>query len=144
MRALGIDLGAKRIGVALSDSAGTMATPYEVVQRSGDRPRDHRRIAALAEEAGAELLVVGLPRSLDGTDGPAARAARAEATELAEVTGLPIELWDERLTTVTAERDLMALDLKAPARRKVIDKVAASVLLQAWLDHRRMTAEDPA
>lgn len=144
MRALGIDLGAKRIGVALSDSAGTMATPYEVVQRSGDRARDHRRIAALAEEAGAELLVVGLPRSLDGTDGPAAVAARAEAAELAEATGLPVELWDERFTTVTAERDLMALDLKAPARRKVIDKVAASVLLQAWLDHRRPTAEDPA
>lgn len=144
MRALGIDLGAKRIGVALSDSAGTMATPYEVVPRCGDRGRDHGRIAALAEEAGVEVLVVGLPRSLDGTDGPAARAARAEAAELAAATGLPVELWDERLTTVTAERDLMALDLKAPARRKVIDKVAASVLLQAWLDHRRPTGEDPA
>lgn len=144
MRALGIDLGAKRVGIALSDSAGTMATPYEVVERSGDRPRDHRRIAALAEEVGAEVLVVGLPRSLDGSDGPAAVAARAEAAELAEATGLPVELWDERLTTVTAERDLMALDLRAPARRKVIDKVAASVMLQAWLDHRRTTAEDPA
>lgn len=144
MRALGIDLGAKRIGVALSDSAGTMATPYEVVVRSGDRQRDHRRLAALAEEAGAEVLVVGLPRSLDGSDGPAAVAARAEAAELAAAVGLPVELWDERLTTVTAERDLMALALKGPARRKVIDKVAASVLLQAWLDHRRLTAaEDP-
>lgn len=145
MRALGIDLGSKRIGVALSDSKGTLATPYEVVERSGDRPRDHRRIAALAEEAGAEALVVGLPRSLDGSDGPAAVAARAEAEELAEATGLPVELWDERLTTVTADRDLIALDLKAPARRKVIDKVAASVMLQAWLDHRRLTSpEDPA
>jgi putative holliday junction resolvase len=144
VRALGIDLGAKRIGVALSDSAGTLATPYEVVARSGDRQRDHRRLAALAEEAGAEVLVVGLPRSLDGRDGPAALAARAEAAELAAAVGLPVELWDERLTTVTAERDLMALDLKGPARRKVIDKVAASVLLQAWLDHRRLTAaEDP-
>ena len=144
MRALGIDLGAKRIGVALSDSAGTMATPYEVLARSGDRPRDHRRLAALAEEAGAEVLVVGLPLSLDGSDGPAATAARAEAAELAAATGLPVELWDERLTTVTADRDLLALDLKAPARRKVIDKVAASVMLQAWLDHRRLTApEEP-
>ncbi|HLT15502.1 MAG TPA: Holliday junction resolvase RuvX [Acidimicrobiales bacterium] len=142
MRALGIDLGAKRIGVALSDSAGTLATPYEVVQRSGDRRRDHRRIAALAEEAGATVLVVGLPRSLDGGEGPAARAARAEADELAAATGLPVELWDERLTTVTAERDLAAIGLKGPARRKVVDKVAASVLLQAWLDHRRQTAED--
>ncbi len=137
MRALGIDLGAKRIGVALSDTAGTMATPYEVVARSGDRARDHRRIRELAEEAGAEVLVVGLPLSLDGSEGPAARAARAEAVELESATGLPVELWDERLTTVTAERALVAADLRGPARRKVIDKVAASVLLQAWLDHRR-------
>jgi putative Holliday junction resolvase len=144
VRALGIDLGSKRIGVALSDSAGTMATPYEVVARSGDRQRDHRRIAALAEEAGAECLVVGLPLSLDGSDGPAARAARTEAAELAEATGLAVEMWDERLTTVTADRDLKALGLDAPARRKVVDKVAASVLLQAWLDHRRPTVpEDP-
>jgi len=145
VRALGIDLGAKRIGVALSDSAGTLATPYEVVPRSGDRARDHQRIGALAEEAGAEVLVVGLPRSLDGTDGPAAVAARAEAVELAAATGMAVELWDERLTTVTADRDLMALEMRAPARRRVIDKVAASVMLQAWLDHRRLTAaEDPS
>jgi putative Holliday junction resolvase len=144
VRALGIDLGSKRIGVALSDSAGSLATPYEVVPRSGDRHRDHRRIAALAEEAGAERLVVGLPLSLDGSQGPAARAALAEADELATVTGLPVELWDERLTTVSADRDLMALDMKAPARRRVIDKVAAAVMLQAWLDHRRLTSEDPS
>ena len=144
MRALGIDLGSKRIGVALSDSAGSLATPYEVVPRSGDRHRDHRRIAALAEEAGAERLVVGLPLSLDGSQGPAARAALAEADELATVTGLPVEVWDERLTTVSADRDLMALDMKAPARRRVIDKVAAAVMLQAWLDHRRLTPEDPS
>jgi putative Holliday junction resolvase len=137
VRALGIDLGAKRIGIALSDSGGTLATPYEVVLRSGDRRRDHRRIADLAAEAGAERLVVGLPLSLDGSDGPAARAARAEASELAEATGLPVDLWDERLTTVTADRDLRALALRAPARRRVVDKVAATVLLQAWLDHRR-------
>lgn len=142
MRALGIDLGSKRIGVALSDSAGTMATPYEVVLRSGDRQRDHHRIRALAEEAGAELLVVGLPLSLDGSMGIAARAATAEAEELAVATHLPVELWDERLTTVTADRDLMALDMKADARRRVVDKVAAAVMLQAWLDHRRLTAPE--
>ena len=82
MRALGLDLGSKRIGVALSTSDGSMATPYEVVARSGDRGRDHRAIAALAAECGAEVLVVGLPLSLDGSDGPAAVAARAEADEL--------------------------------------------------------------
>lgn len=143
MRALGIDLGSKRIGVALSDSAGTLATPYEVVTRTGDKARDHRRIAALAEEAEAECLVVGLPLKLDGSRGPAAIAAEAEAEELAAATGLPVEMWDERLTTVTADRDLMALNMKAPARRKVVDKVAASVMLQAWLDHRRNNAGDP-
>jgi putative Holliday junction resolvase len=144
VRALGIDLGSKRIGVALSDSAGTMATPYEVVPRSGDRARDHRRIAALAEEAGAECLVVGLPLSLDGSVGPAATAALAEADELAAATGLAVETWDERLTTVSADRDLLALSMKAPARRRVVDKVAASIMLQAWLDHRRPPApEEP-
>lgn len=145
MRALGIDLGTKRIGVALSDSAGSMATPYEVVPRSGDRARDHRRIGALAEEAGAKYLVVGLPLSLDGSVGRAAQGALAEADELAMATGLPVEMWDERLTTVTADRDLMALDMRADARRRVVDKVAAAVMLQAWLDHRRLTSpEEPS
>lgn len=139
MRALGIDLGTQRIGVALSDSAGSLATPYEVVKRCGDRAREHAQIAALAREADAECLVVGLPLRLDGTAGPAARAAMSEADELAVATGLPVELWDERLTTVTAERELLALEMKGPARRRVVDKVAASVMLQAWLDHRRLT-----
>ncbi len=137
MRALGIDLGSKRVGVALSDSDGRLATPYEVVPRSGDRQRDHRRIAALAEEAGAECLVVGLPLSLDGSIGPAAQGAIDEAEQLAAATGLPVETWDERLTTVTADRDLLAMNLKAPARRKVVDKLAAAIMLQGWLDHRR-------
>lgn len=145
MRALGIDLGSKRIGVALANSDGTLATPYEVVIRSGDRARDHRAIAALVEETGAEALVVGLPLSLDGSVGTAASSALVEADELATATGLPVETWDERLTTVSADRDLMALDMKAGARRRVVDKVAAAVMLQAWLDHRRLRSapEDP-
>ncbi len=145
MRALGIDLGTKRIGVALANSDGTLATPYEVVARSGDRTRDHDAIAALAEETGAVALVVGLPLSLDGSVGAAASSALAEADDLAVATGLPVEMWDERLTTVSADRDLMALDLGAQARRRVVDKVAAAVMLQAWLDHRRLhvASEDP-
>lgn len=139
MRALGIDLGSKRIGIALANSDGTLATPYDVVARSGDRGRDHRAIAALAEEVGAVALVVGLPLSLDGSVGAAASAALAEADELAEATGLPVETWDERLTTVSADRDLMAMHMKAGARRRVVDQVAAAVMLQAWLDHRRLT-----
>ena len=140
MRALGIDLGSKRIGVALANSEGTVATPYEVVARSGDRARDHARIAALATEAGAVQLVVGLPLSLDGSVGPAAARALLEAEELAEATGLPVATWDERFTTVTADQQLMVQNMKADARRRVVDKVAASVMLQGWLDHRRLTA----
>ena len=142
MRALGIDLGSKRIGVALANSDGTVATPYEVVARSGDRARDHARIAALAEEAGAVQLVVGLPLSLDGSIGPAASSALVEAAELGVATGLPVATWDERFTTVTADQQLMAQDMKAGARRRVVDKVAASVMLQGWLDHRHLTAPE--
>jgi putative Holliday junction resolvase len=143
VRALGIDLGAKRIGVAISDSAGTVASPFEVVTRSGDRARDHQRLLALAEEMGAECLVIGLPLSLDGSVGPAARLALDEAAELADATTLPVETYDERLTTVTAERSLQEMQVKGAARRKVVDMLAATVLLQSWLDGRTRSEETP-
>ncbi len=132
MRAIGVDLGTKRVGVAVS--SGTLATPYEVVPRSGDRARDHRRIGELVAEAGAEVVIVGLPLSLDGSIGPAARRALDEVDELTAALDVPVETWDERLSTVTAERSLLAQNLKAPARRRVVDKVAAAVILQSWLD----------
>ena len=132
MRAIGVDLGTKRIGIALS--SGTLATPYEVVARSGDRQRDHRRIGELADEADAEVVVVGLPLSLDGSIGPAAQRALDEAGELARAIDLPVETWDERLSTVSAERSLMEQNMRAQARRRVVDKVAAAVILQSWLD----------
>jgi putative holliday junction resolvase len=141
VRALGLDLGTKRVGVALSDSAGSLATPYEVIARVGDRRREHARIAALVDEADAEIVVVGLPLSLDGSVGPAAQGALDEVDQLAQVLPVPVVTHDERLTTVTAERDLRAQGLPGPARRRVVDKVAAAVMLQAWLDHRR--APDP-
>jgi putative Holliday junction resolvase len=142
LRALGVDLGSRRIGVALSDSAGTLATPYEVVVRSGDERRDHERLAALAEEAGAATIVVGLPLSLDGREGPAATAVREEARRLASVVPVPVECIDERLTTVTAERALRTRGMRGPARRQVVDKVAAAVILQTWLDAQRRTGRD--
>jgi putative Holliday junction resolvase len=129
--------------VALSDSEGTLATPYEVVARSGDEARDHRRLRALAEEADAAVVVVGLPLSLDGSEGPAARHAQEEADRLAKVVGVPVERFDERLTTVTAERDLRAGGLRGPQRRRVVDKVAAAVMLQSWLDAQRRGGSDP-
>ena len=141
MRALGLDLGSKRIGVAVSDSDGRVATPIEVVHRAGDRQGEHSDLADLAEEWEVEVVVVGIPYSLDGSTGPMAQAMAAEAVELARVlgarSGVPVETYDERLTTVTAERTLREQDLRAPERRKVVDMVAAAVMLQAWLDARR-------
>ncbi|HEY4334085.1 MAG TPA: Holliday junction resolvase RuvX [Ilumatobacteraceae bacterium] len=136
MRVLALDLGSKRIGVAVSDSSGTIASPLTVVQRSGRPATDHERIRALVVEEEAQRVVVGLPLSMDGSTGKAAQAALREARALATVVGVPVETFDERLTTVTADRMLMEFGKKAPARRQVIDKVAAAVILQAWLDGR--------
>ncbi|HUS60553.1 MAG TPA: Holliday junction resolvase RuvX [Acidimicrobiales bacterium] len=131
-----MDLGSRRIGVATSDASGALASPLEVVIRSGDPVLDHAAIRRLAEETGAERIVVGLPLSLDGREGPAAAAMRAEAEQLAVVVDVPVELFDERLTTVSAHRALAQRGLNSHARRNVVDKAAAAVMLQAWLDGR--------
>jgi putative holliday junction resolvase len=147
MRALGVDLGSKRIGVALSDSDGAVAVPYEVVTRTKDRRRDHRRLLELALEAEVEAVVVGVPYSLDGSIGPAARRHLAEIATLERIMPVPVLTHDERLSTVTAHRSLAEMQLDPSARRSVVDKVAAAVILQAWLDRRRgtsATGEDPS
>ena len=143
MRALGVDLGSRRIGVAVGDATGTLASPLEVVERSGDEASDHRRLAALVAEYEAEVVVVGLPLSLDGSHGPAATAYQAEAQRLGARLSVPVETYDERFTTVTAEQQLRDAGVRGPARRKVIDKVAAAVLLQAWLDARALRPSPP-
>src|SRR4051794_14514527 len=136
MRSLGLDLGDTRIGVAVGDADERVASPVVVVRRDADRPRVHRRIGELVAEWEAEVVVVGLPLSLDGSAGPAAAKVEAEVAELAAVLPVPVVTHDERLTTVTAERMLRELDLDGRARRKVIDMVAAAVILQDWLDRR--------
>ncbi|CAB4364495.1 MAG: Holliday junction resolvase RuvX [Actinobacteria bacterium] len=136
MRALGIDLGSKRIGIAVSDRSGTIASPLLVLQRSGSTRRDHEAIRALAVEEEAEMLVVGLPLNMNGSSGPAAQAAIKEAEALATVVGVPVITFDERRTTVTADRALMEANISARDRRKYVDKVAAAILLQHWLDSR--------
>jgi putative Holliday junction resolvase len=137
-RVLGVDLGSRRIGLAVSDPSGTIASPHDVLQRSKDRAVDHRAIVAAALEADATRIVIGLPLSLSGDDGPAARAVREEADQLREIAGdLPVELHDERLTTVTAERTLVEAEMRRDARRRVIDKVAAAVMLQSYLEATR-------
>jgi putative Holliday junction resolvase len=136
MRALGLDLGAKRIGVAVSDRTGTIASPLLVLQRSGSIHRDHQAIAKLVTEEEAEAVVVGLPLNMNGSSGPAARAAVKEAEALATVVGVPVYTSDERRTTVTADQAMMEAGLNAQQRRKHVDKIAAAVLLQQWLDRR--------
>jgi putative Holliday junction resolvase len=136
VRVLGLDLGSRRVGVAVSDGGGVLATPYDVVVRSGDRAVDHARVAELVAETGAEMVVVGLPYSLDGSVGPAAQGVLDEVDELRRSLVVDVVTHDERLTTVTAERDLRAAGVKGRKRRAVVDSVAAAVLLQSWLDSR--------
>jgi putative Holliday junction resolvase len=135
---LGLDLGARRIGGAISDSDGRVATPIGTVERepSKNRSVDHRTIAGLVAEWGAEVVAVGLPLSLDGSTGPAAAAVLAEVAELAQVLAVPVETVDERFTTVTAAGQLKASGVRGRDRKKVIDQTAATVLLQAWLDRQ--------
>jgi putative Holliday junction resolvase len=134
MRALGVDLGSKRIGVAVSDRTGTIASPLTVVPRSRSTAADHRRLAQLVVDEEAEIVVVGLPLNMNGSLGPAARAATSEAEQLATVVSVPVVLFDERRTTVTAERAMMEARLQAQARRRIVDKIAAAVMLQNWLE----------
>ena len=143
MRALGVDLGARRIGVAVSDPSGTIASPLQVLERSGDMAGDHRRLAAIVREVGAERVVVGVPRSLSGDLGPAARQALAEVEAMGEALAVPVETHDERLTTVSAHRAMRAGAVKRDARRRTVDKVAAAVILQSWLDGRRLRGGEP-
>lgn len=135
-RVVGIDLGSRRIGVAASDATATLASPVTVIERSKDVAGDHRRIAAVVAEYEAERVVVGLPLSLDGSAGRAAQTVLAEVEALRAALPVPVELIDERFTTTTAHASLMERNMRADARRRVVDKVAAAVLLQHWLDAR--------
>lgn len=141
MRVLGIDLGTKRIGIAASDRSGTIASPLTVLQRCGSQGGDHRNIAKIVIEEEAVAIVVGLPLNMDGSEGKAAISARAEVERMATVVGVPVYVHDERLTTVAADRVMMEQNMNAQARRKVVDKWAAAVILQAWLDSRESRGE---
>lgn len=138
---LALDLGEARIGLALSDSRGVLASPYETVVRSGDEALDRRRIKEAVEQSGAGLVVVGHPLSLSGRAGPAAEKAKAEAAALGELLEVPVELFDERLTTVEAsrrrkERAVSGSGRRRRAGREGIDAEAAAVLLEAYLAAR--------
>lgn len=134
-RILGLDYGTRRIGVALSDPLGLTAGPLDVLDATADDLDD--RLRNLTTRFGVELIVVGLPVGLDGREGAAAAAARSFAARVAGATGLPVELYDERFSSVTAERVLLEAGVRREGRKGARDRVAAAVFLQAFLDGRR-------
>lgn len=136
-RLIGLDPGSKTIGVALSDVGLMIASPYGALKR-GKLAANAAEIAAIAAKEGAAGVVVGLPLSMDGTAGPAAQAARDWATALAAALGLPVALWDERLSSAAVNRMLIGeADLTRARRAAVVDKAAAAYMLQAALDATR-------
>ncbi|HEX4819157.1 MAG TPA: Holliday junction resolvase RuvX [Acidimicrobiales bacterium] len=139
MRALGLDLGSRRVGVAISDREGRVVTPLLTLERARDRATDHRAIAELVDEYDIEIVVVGLPLSLDGSIGPAARAILDEVDVLTPQLGVPVDTVDERFSTVEAEQQLRDAGVRGRNKTKVIDQAAAVVLLQAWLERKAAT-----
>jgi putative pre-16S rRNA nuclease len=135
-RVLGVDLGSRRIGLALSDPTGRVAIPHAVIERSGDPAVDRRKILADAREAGASRVVVGLPLSLSGDTGPAARAVLEEVDALRALAGeeVTVETHDERLTTVIAEQGMREARVPRRTRRRTVDSAAAAVMLQSYLE----------
>ena len=129
----GLDLGDKTIGVALSDLRRSVATPVEVIRRE-KFTADATRLLALLTARGAAGIILGLPLNMDGSEGPRVQSTRAFARNLEKLTALPITFWDERLSTVAAERALLEADTSRKGRKEVIDKVAASYILQGALD----------
>ena len=130
---VGLDLGTKTIGVAASDPDRRIAAPVETIERKRFN-LDAQRILALAAERRAAGLVLGLPINMDGSEGPRAQSTRAFARNLAQLTDLPIALWDERLSTAAVERALIAADASRAKRKAVIDQHAAAYILQGALD----------
>jgi putative Holliday junction resolvase len=138
-RRLGVDFGEVRVGVALSDPSGILATPLVTLTRDRSRGTDLEALAALVAEHEVVEVVVGLPRTLAGRQGPAAQAATEYARALTDRLGdaVPVRLTDERLTTVTAARVLAERGVRGRKQRAVVDQAAAVEILQSWLDARR-------
>ncbi len=130
---MGLDLGTKTIGVALSDSLRSVATPVETVKRV-KFTEDAQRLLTLIKDRNVTGIVLGLPLNMDGTEGPRAQSTRAFARNFEKLTALPIGFWDERLSTVAAERVLIEADMSRKRRAEVIDNVAAAYILQGLLD----------
>lgn len=135
-RILGLDLGDRRIGVAVSDLLGWTAQGVEVIDRKGSIPW-LQRLDQLIQEYEVTEIVIGLPRNMNGTIGPRGEAVQAIAKEVAERTSLPVTLWDERLSTSAVEKTLISADVSRKKRKQVVDQMAASWILQGYLDANR-------
>ncbi|WP_027259204.1 Holliday junction resolvase RuvX [Leisingera aquimarina] len=133
---MGLDLGTKTIGVAVSDRIGAVATPLETVKRK-KFTQDAARLLEIIRERDINGILLGLPRNMDGSEGPRCQSTRAFARNLMQLTDLPIGFWDERLSTVAAEKALLEADTTRRRRAEVIDHVAASYILQGALDRMR-------
>ena len=143
MRILGLDFGSKTVGVAVSDPLGITAQPVEIVRRKSESKlrQTLARIEELAKEYRAESFVLGLPKNMNNTEGERVEKTKAFGEMLERRTGLPVHYWDERLTTVAAEQILMESGVRRENRKAVIDKVAAGLILQGYLDCLRTKKE---
>ena len=138
-RSFGLDVGTKTVGVAVSDVLGLTAQPVTTLRRTNLRA-DLTELRRLAEHHSVEHVVVGLPLNMDGTEGPSAAEARRFGDAVVRQLGLPVDYWDERLTTTAANRVLLEADLSRAKRRAVVDRVAAALILQGWLDAHQAAA----
>ncbi|MBI4963000.1 MAG: Holliday junction resolvase RuvX [Desulfomonile tiedjei] len=136
MRILGLDIGSKRIGIAVSDELGFTAQGIETLVSKGPEA-DVAHIVKLARQYQALEIVVGVPFNMDGTEGPQAKKVRSLIERIGREVEIPVREWDERLSTVAAERTLLEADMSRAKRRKVIDKLAAVIILQTYLDSQR-------
>lgn len=141
-RLLGLDVGTKTVGLALSDVTRSIATPYHTLRRTKFTD-DAKAILRAVEQNGVGALVIGLPLNLDGSEGPRAQSTRAFARNLAGHVAVPIAFWDERLSTAAVERHLIAADATRKRRAQVIDRMAAAYILQGALDRLKQLAAKP-
>ncbi|MFH0809219.1 MAG: Holliday junction resolvase RuvX [Pseudomonadota bacterium] len=142
MRIIGLDVGSKTIGVAVSDEMGYTAQGLETIRRTTE-PADLDTLRALVEHYSASEIIIGLPKRMDGSLGPAAQSMLAFAEKVAAMVSAEVKTWDERLSTVAAGKMLIAADVRRKKRRQVIDKVAAVLILQSYLDYRATRPNHP-
>ena len=138
-RLLGLDVGTKTVGLALSDVSRSIATPYDTIRRT-KFTEDAKTIAAIVEQQGVGALVIGLPINLDGSEGPRTQSTRAFARNLAVHVSVPMIFWDERLSTAAVERHLIEADVSRKRRAELVDRMAAAYILQGALDRLRRLA----